>query len=146
MNGFRIYKNLLSPTEIVSFEKPVPQRSESEDIMDIVFAVDPLTGFPATSIGQYLSDNVADSVRSFIERKILIDLPQGESIIPDGLRESVRHLDPDFQINCMRERFESIEEYEERMTKYLKSLEDRENSTATYKKVTEKLREKGIIS
>lgn len=138
MIGFRQYRFLPSATRVVDFVPDVSEsRKDSDDIMDLVFACDPVTGFPASSIGRYLSDNVSDEVRNFIEQKIMVDLPQDSTNMPDNVVRQLRNLDPDFQSACVRKRFESLDEYSARISSYIDRLNNESKSNKAYKEFIE---------
>lgn len=129
--GYSQYSPDLVMSDIVDFvptEKEV--LSKSDDLLDLIFCADPVTGFPSGSISQYLSDKTSDEVRDFIEKKILVDLPSQSdtSDYPEQIRSAIRELDPEFQLNCMRKRFESLDEYESRVKGYFDKIQSDKDS------------------
>ena len=70
MNGFRIYNGLgdidycpLLPCPSVETEV----RDKNQDILDLIFAVDPVTLLPIGSLAMYMSDKTNKEVVEFIE-------------------------------------------------------------------------------
>lgn len=133
MNGFKIYSNLPSSTMVVDYEpiKVDVDRTQNE-VLDYVFSIDPLTGLPSSAIGRYLSDEIDDEVRSFIEKHILTDLPQEIKDYPDEVRNALNKVDDDFMIKCQRMRFESLDEYHERVQSYIKKDLQTKESKSRY--------------
>lgn len=137
MLGFNIFKGLdglsyMASDHPVSVDK---SRSCEDDILDLIYSVDPITNLPSGSIEQYLSDKTNNQVRDFIEKVIFKEIPRDE--YPDGLREEILKLDSDFIAKTSRNRFEPLDEYEKRVESYFNEIE---NSKEFEKKVA-KLRE-----
>ena len=66
----------------MSVEHPVlvdKSRSADDDILDLIYSVDPLTNLPSGSIEQYLSDKTNSQVRDYIEKVIFKDTHHEES-------------------------------------------------------------------
>lgn len=101
----------------------VDTRDKKDDILDIIFAIDPVTNLPAGSIEQYLSDKTRDEVRLFIEQNLLYDLPDTSMCVPDTLREDLLNLDSEFIAKVSRNRYEDKESYESRVQSYFQELE-----------------------
>ena len=127
MFGFRQYRNL----ENIRFVNTPPVkidvsdvRKKHDDLLDIIFAVDPITNMPSGSIEQYLSDKTSDDVRTFIERNLLIDLPDTSSSVPSSLRDDLLKLDGEFIAKVSRNSYEDRESYEQRVSSYFKEIED----------------------
>lgn len=127
MNGYRQYRCLAN----IKYVIPPPLkidvsdvRKKHDDLLDIIFAVDPLTNMPSGCIEQYLSDKTSDEVRTFIERNLLVDLPDTSASVPSSLREDLLKLDGDFIAKVSRNSFEDREAYEKRVSSYFKEIED----------------------
>lgn len=122
----------------MSVEHPVlvdKSRSADDDILDLIYSVDPVTNLPSGSIEQYLSDKTNSQVRDYIEKVIFKEIPRDE--YPDGLRDEILKLDSDFIAKTSRNRFEPLDEYEKRVESYFNEIE---NSKEFEKKVA-KLRD-----
>lgn len=96
-------------------------RSKDDDILDMIFCIDPITRFPCTSISAYLSDKTSDEVRTFIERNLLKDIPADQ--YSTNIREALNDIDTDFMVKVSRQQYETSEEYEDRVSGYLQELE-----------------------
>lgn len=135
--GYKTQSMALCPQDIPEVEKIEPVRTSQDDLLDLIFAIDPITGFPSGSISQYLSDKTSDEVRDFIEKNILVDLPsQTDSALPEAVNMAFRELEPDFQLNLMRKSFESLGEYEIRIQKYFNDIQKQE----TDKKIADRVK------
>lgn len=125
MNGFRQYINVgctnYMPTEPLVVESSAPTKVDS--MLDLIYAVDPVTGFPSGAISQYLSDKTNDQVRKFIEDNILHAIDNGSHDYPANLRDEVLKLDSEFIAKTSRNRYESLEDYEARVKSYFDDLE-----------------------
>ena len=141
MNGFKMFGNL----DGVKYMPPVPPenvssdvRKPNDDILDIIFGLDPVTNMPNGAIGQYLSDKTNDQVRSFIERNLLNDILDCGTMLPMSLRDDVMKLDSDFIGKCMRRRDESKEDYESRMETMFSEMENDKKLQAKIKEIKAK--------
>lgn len=125
MNGFKQYNEVLS----VSYLPPefeVAHTSDivkkEDDILDLIFTVDPLTGYPTGDISMYMSDKTSAEVREFISQNLMRKIDDDGSILdlPSDVREKFRELPDDLITELSRDRFESVESYEERISEFLK--------------------------
>lgn len=126
MFGFYCFRGLRN----LSFSSPTPPvietpvQTEESKLLDMIYTADPDTGLPSGAIEQFLSDKTSDQVRSFIERTILKEIPQGSSAIPVSLHDEVLKLDPDFIAKTARHRFEPLDAYESRVESYFNEIEE----------------------
>lgn len=113
-------------------------KSPEDSIFDLIFAVSPATGLPCGVIQQYLSDKTSADVKEFIERTFKgIDSPD-VSIAPDEIRKEYNSLSDSLVADLSRDRFESMEQYEERISQFLK-----DNKAEVYRdKLLKELRSK----
>ena len=126
MLGFRQYRKLQDIKYVSTPPVKIDVsdvRKKHDDLLDIIFSVDPLTNMPSGSIEQYLSDKTSDEVRTFIERNLLCDLPDTSSSLPSSLRDDLRNLDGDFIAKVARNPYEDRESYEERVSGYFREIE-----------------------
>lgn len=126
MLGFQQYSNLenIQYMDVLEETPKAKRRGVNDDLLDMVYCIDPVTGFPSGAISQYLSDKTNDQVRSFIERHLLNDSPDNQISVPQNLREQLLNLDSEFIAKTSRNRFESKEQYEDRVQQYFKELEE----------------------
>lgn len=125
--GFYLLKGITTsdasfmPCSMTKIDASTRVRSKDDDILDMIFCIDPITRFPCTSIAAYLSDKTADEVRTYIERNLLKDIPADQ--YPTNIREALNDIDTDFMVKVSRNQFETDEEYEDRVSGYLQELE-----------------------
>ena len=116
-NGFKRYDGLSAIVSAEVKETPVKStdiKSDSDVIMDKIFALD-VNGFPQPSLAVYLGEKTPDDIKRFIEQNILV-LGQEQHVIQDEkVVAEFRNLESDFIAQASRNRYESIEEYEQRL-------------------------------
>ena len=125
MNGFRIYMNLDKvkslPAQDVEVKDVAP--TSVDDMLNLIYALDPLTGLPGGAISMYLSDKTNQQVRDFIEKNISVEHENGEHDYPASIREDILKLDSEFIAKTCRNRYESREDYEARVEHYFNEIE-----------------------
>lgn len=125
MLGFGIYKGLENISYVSPKVEPVIEsdvRAKDDDILDIIFSIDPRTGLPCGSISQFLSDKTNPQVREYIAQNVLVDLPDNAFSAPELAASKVtREVGDDFLIYCLRRGDETIEDYESRVSSFLDS-------------------------
>lgn len=125
MIGFRIYMNLDKvkslPAQDVEVKDVAP--TSVDDMLNLIYALDPLTGLPGGAISMYLSDKTNQQVREFIEKNILVEHDNGEHDYPASIREDILKLDSEFIAKTSRNRYESREDYEARVEQYFNEIE-----------------------
>jgi hypothetical protein len=99
-------------------------KSPSDNILDQIFGLDE-HGWPNNTLQLYLSEKTADDVRRFIEQNILVNSGQQNFVQDEKIVAEYKNLTNDFIAQCSRNRFESIEQYEERLQKLV--MQDEEN-------------------
>lgn len=139
--GFKIYGGLKNVKTMPSVRgvDPVITKSDSDRIFDLVYNHDHL-GWPAGTYSQYLSESVPADVRQFIADTLMRNT--GRSMITDELPEHLDELSKlgsDFIAKCSRNRFESIERYEQRMMEYVEQLRKEEYFKQKYSEYKNKL-------
>lgn len=138
MNGFRIYMNLdlvnPLPADLIEREDVAP--SSVDEMMNLIYSLDPVTNLPSGALGQYLSDKTNEQVRQFIEKNILVEHDNGLHDYPSDIREQMLKLDSNFIAETSRNRYESVEDYEARVKSYFDKIE----SDKEYQKRVEMLK------
>lgn len=138
--GFYMFQDVLkckfmdsNPVEVVDVV-----RDSKDDLLDLIFSIDARTGFPQGALQAYLSDKTNTEVREFISSKLLQELPDN---LPTGkLLDFIKEdVDTDFLANVCRNRFESVESYEERLNSYFKKFEDDKQYQANLAKLKKRL-------
>lgn len=140
MLGFQQYKGIenISFFDSVPIEEKEVRRSSNADMLDLIYTTDVVTGFPTGALEQYLSDKTNDSVRQFIERNLLCDNPDNTLSVPSTLREDLLNLDSDFIVKTSRNKFESNEDYQERLQTYFNEIEQDKKLQSELKKLRAK--------
>ena len=108
---FAVYENLdLSYNGREQHIDPVPQidNSELKQVLDEIFSVDPVTGFPKGDIQYYLSSDGNPMVKQWLETHLL--KPRQTS------GQSLQGLTDDMIVEFSRVKGESIEDYQARLT------------------------------
>lgn len=138
--GFNQYRNLgkLNFLPVDGIRKEDAVSTKSDELLDMIYCIDERTGLPSGSLEQYLSDKTDDVVRSFIEKNILVEHQDGKSIIPQNLRDEVLSLDSDFIAMTSRKRYESLDDYENRVMSYIDKIEESKRINANLRKFAKK--------
>lgn len=111
--------------ELKEVQVPEVQKSEQKRILEMIYCRDPETGLPQSDIGMFLSRDTPDTVRDFIERNIFAD-PSGEKVAPP------KDMSDDDIIALTRDRYETREQYVQRINEYMYKQKDEVESA--YKK------------
>lgn len=125
VNGFRIYLNLgkvkYLPCSVPEVKEVAP--TSVDDMLNLIYAIDPVTHLPGGALSMYLSDKTNQQVREFIEKNILVEHDNGEHDYPSSIREDILKLDSEFIAKTSRNRYESREDYEARVEQYFNDIE-----------------------
>lgn len=91
-----------------------PERPErvNDSLLDIIYALDPVTGLPSGDFVLYLGKDTSPEVRQYIQSQLLTELPRGTGV-------PVEHSDILF--DYMRQQNEPIRDYVARITEFEKS-------------------------
>ena len=138
--GFKIYRGIeeVSYPEIEEIQVSVSDvKSESDKIFDLIFASDS-NRVPCGSVATMLSDKTSDDVRQFIQRNLIDGSRQAHLINDEGVVNEFQKMSSDFIAKCSRNRYESIEQYEDRLQQIIKD----DNLATLVKSFNEKLNKK----
>lgn len=144
MFGYYINRGLRD----VKFMLPTPPelkekaKSETDKLLDLIYCLDERTGLPCGAISQYLSDKTNEQVRSFIEQKLLYDIPSDDHAYPASLRDDMLKLDSEFIAKTSRNRFESRDDYERRVQSYFEEIENDKQKQKTIQMLRKKYAKK----
>lgn len=125
-NGFKRYNGLsdiVSTIEKVTPVKTTDIKSDADIIMDKIFALD-ANGFPQPSLAVYLGEKTPDDIKRFIEQNILVLGQEQHTIQDEKVVAEFRNLESDFIAQASRNRYESIEEYEQRLQQLISDDEE----------------------
>lgn len=70
------------------FPKMVADIGDSDSLLSLIFAYDPVTNSPTGDFGQYLNDNVDPGVREYVKNNLLMDTSSANvAPAPDSLSD-----------------------------------------------------------
>lgn len=125
MKGFKQYKGLTNVKRIMPEFKISPVsdvKSEADKVFDLIFAKDE-NGWPNCSVEVMLSPKTSDEVRTFIQQNLMQVRDDAHLVNDPAIVAEFNKLESDFIAKCSRNRFESIEHYEERLNSIIKDDE-----------------------
>lgn len=140
--GFYLQRGILGAEFVQPDFSPEVElvRSKDDDVLDLVFQCDPVTGWPMSSYQAYLSDKTSDEVRSFIEKTLLKE--HSFQDYPSDIKQDLQSIDSDFMVKCCRNQYETIEEYESRVSSYLDDITHDEEVSKRIKELEKRLMSK----
>ena len=95
-------------------EDQVPKlnSSKEDNVLNIIFAIDPVTGRPRSDLGTYLTDETNPLIREYIERQLRTDFTSSSSVnVPEGISD-------DDLVTLTRDRSETVDDYVKRVNDY----------------------------
>lgn len=119
--GFKIYQGIENVVYPEVPEQEVPKsdvKSESDKIFDLIFAIDSHR-IPCSSVATMLSDKTSDDIRQFIQKNLVEGGRQAHLINDPNIVSEFDKMSSEFIAKCSRNRFESIEQYEDRLNKII---------------------------
>lgn len=122
MHGFKLYKGLENREYIIPEipEMPMVSKKSADDILDMIYSIDPDTLLINGDVSLYLGEETAPEVRQFIQNQLLRDNTQSSNLqLSTSQVEEMRHISDDLRVELMRGDTESVEDYEERITRFL---------------------------
>lgn len=121
-NGFKRYNAILNcefeDMPELTFDKVA--KSPEDLILDSIFCKDE-NGFPCTSFAKLLSNKTSDDIRRYIQENIMIAKHENSFISDENILQEFKKLDSSFLAEVSRNRFESIEAYEQRIGSYIEN-------------------------
>lgn len=100
--------------EFVPDNSPIENISEKNNLLEAIYALDPITKLPTGDIACYLSPNTSPEVKQFVLENIMMDTSSAAMpSIPDG-------IDDDTAFALTRQQGENIDSYLERLNTYTK--------------------------
>lgn len=138
MNGFKRFDGLkdvksIIPELVVSKENEV--ESPADRVFNLIFATDK-HGWPNSSVEVMLSPKTSEEVRNFIQQNLLIQKDEQHLFTDSSVINQFQKLSGEFIAKISRNRYESVEDYEERLS----GIIDDYNKQETFKSFHEKLR------
>lgn len=131
MNGFFRYRDLANvkyheaPAEILP---NVPQ-DKYDTLLDMVFARD-VNGWPSGAFGQFMSEKTSVEVRQFIQDYLMSGGHEASLDLPSDVLDAFKELPTEFVAQASRNRFESVEQYETRISELISQMRAEEGFKA----------------
>lgn len=140
--GYSRYQGLDKIRYIESTEKAVGNlvgwspdiRSKEDDLLDLIFTRDPVTNLPTGAYQQFLSDKVQPEIRQFIMDYLMSNSVESGTDIPDDVRAQFNELPSEFIAQCSHNRYESVEQYEQRISEYIRQAREEDEFKARYER------------
>lgn len=138
MNGFKRFDGLkdlkyIIPELVVSKENDV--ESSADRVFNLIFSRD-RHGWPNSSVEVMLSPKTSEEVRNFIQQNLLIQKNEQHLFNDQKIINEFHNLSSEFIAKTSRNRYESIEDYENRLHGIIEDYQKEE----TFKSFHEKLR------
>lgn len=136
-NGFKRF-NSLDKVEYVDVEPvldSVPEvETPADKVMNLIFSKDS-RGWPQSSVAVMLSPKTSDDVRKFIESNLIAPRDTAHLINEPSIVNEFNNLSSEFVAQASRNRYESIEDYEKRLSDLISEKELSEKFDAFRKKL-----------
>lgn len=142
---YNIGKNNSSCVFIDSDVVPIESENNEKykDLLDIIFGVDPLTGFPKGDLAIYLGDNANDDIRAFVQQNLLVDNPSVDDSalsMPQELVNTLRGKISDDDIaKFSKNDGESNFEYAERLGKFIEDIRLKNQRERNFQKIRKEI-------
>lgn len=123
--GFRDFEGLKDCTFYPSENSEISLPSNSlkgEELFNIIFSVDPVTGLPQGDLAVFMSENTSPEVKQYITQNLMLDV--SSSAAPSVMAKDSSSLDDDMINQLSRGSFESLSDYRDRMINFVKSQRD----------------------
>lgn len=127
-------------------KKEVKKKDKFEELLDIIYAVDPRTGMPSGDLAVFMSKDANPEIRDFIQQNLMMEVPTAEGsglVMSDALRNSfTKNITDDDIAEFSRNVGETSEDYAKRLSDKVHNMRlsyQRERETARLrKKLSEK--------
>lgn len=140
--GYSRYQGLdkiqyIEPTEksvgnLVGWSSDI--RAKEDDLLDLIFTRDPLTNLPTGAYQQFLSDKIQPEIRQFILDYLMSRSVDTDTDIPDDISAQFDNLPSEFIAQCSRNQYESVEQYEQRISEYIRQAREEDEFKARYER------------
>lgn len=127
-------------------KKEVLVRNKFDDLLDIIYSIDPRTGTPRGDLAVFMSKDANPEIRDFIQQNLMMEMPTIEGrglVMSDALRNSfTKNITDDDIAEFSRNSGETSEDYMKRLSDKVHNMRlnyQRERETARLrKKLSEK--------
>lgn len=87
---------------VIDIEEVAPKNDAENQLLDVIYAPDPLTGLPQSDVAVYLSDKVDPAIREFVASQLMSPNPN-----PQGVDDA----NSDILFDLVRQDGESVADY-----------------------------------
>lgn len=131
--GFYRYKGLESVEYITPQSVSVPETpcDKYETLLNMIFAKD-VDGWPSGAFSQFMSEKTASEVRQFIQDYLLSGGHESTMDLPSDVLNAYKDLPSDFVAQASRNRYESVEQYETRVSELISQMRAEEGFKQRY--------------
>lgn len=134
MLGFNRYKGLedivyIQPDDV---SVSVDVRSQHEDLLDLIYSIDPITGFPSGAYQMFLSEKTSDDIRKFISDYLMNNNQSAGLDLPQDVLDQYNQLPTEFIAQVYPSRYETTEQYETRISEYINQYRQEEDFRRKY--------------
>lgn len=122
MLGYNIYKGLENRVYVIPPSPQLPKvvAKSSDDIINMIFSVDPDTLLITSDITHYLGEKTSPEVRQYIQNQLMRENSDSSPIdLPADKVEDYRNIPDDLRVDLMRGEYETIEDYQDRIVSKL---------------------------
>lgn len=123
MLGYNIYKGLENRVYVIPPAPVLPKvdtLKSSDDILNMIFSVDPVTLLITSDVTHYLGDKTSPEVKQFIQSQLMRESSAQSPVdIPSDKLEDYRNIPDDLRVELMRGEFETVENYQDRIIQML---------------------------
>lgn len=107
-------------------QKEVCKRDKFEDLLDIIYSIDPRTGTPRGDLAMFTSADANPEIRAFIQSNLMMEMPSSDGTglkMPDAVKNSFnRNISDDDIALLSRNQDESVDEYAERLKTHVHDM------------------------
>lgn len=127
VNGMLAFAGRLVPSShptskgvLIENDHLVDTQSSDSQLLDYIYAVDPVSGLPSGDLAVYLGDKANPEVRQFIELNLLQPLKDSDGLsqLPNEVTNNFKNISDDDIAFFSRSKNETKEEYADRLKLY----------------------------
>lgn len=108
------------PAKDIKDEKQEDARPPYEELLDIIYSIDPRTGMPKGDLAVFLNGDANPEIRDFIQKNLMMEMPTFEGqglVMNDALRNSfTKNITDDDIAEFSRNANETSDEYAKRIS------------------------------
>lgn len=108
------------PVKDIKDEKKEDTRPPYEELLDMIYCIDPRTGMPKGDLAVFLNGDANPEIRDFIQKNLMMEMPTGDGqglVMNDALRNSfTKNITDDDIAEFSRNANETSDEYAKRIS------------------------------